>query len=108
VTDLVIILGSLAAGFLAGCVASALFLVLVNKRAQQLHNIKAGAVGRQARAEQEDRMMAAVAEFGKAVQEGKPMQDALKETAMKYPDVALKIGKKVLSGKMNLGDLGGE
>jgi len=71
----------------------------------RINSIK-GAKGRAQRADNEERLMLAVAEVAQAVQGGATPTDALKQVAMKYPDVAMKIGSKMLSGK--LGNLGGD
>lgn len=56
--------------------------------------------GASKRAEQAERTESAMGEAMILIKGGKPPADALKEVAAKYPDVALRLGKKMMQGKL--------
>lgn len=99
------------------CIISALFCIIAaillhyfrNRDVEALYvkvesldmNMR-GVAGRASRTTNNERTEEALGKIAVLVQSGKSPQDAIKEVAMAYPDVALQIGKKLMSGKLGI------
>lgn len=85
------------AGFIAGGIMGWFRMMQIDSleaRFKRLSNDLMSQDGVVSRHAQTERMSAAVAEVAAAIQAGKKPEDALKEVAVKYPDVAAKILQK--------------
>jgi hypothetical protein len=97
------IAGGLIGGFVARLIFDKWGFSNLERRLYSLENSIKGSVGVAARAEKAERLTLAIAEGTKMVQEGKEVKEVIKELAIKYPDVALDIVKRLGKG----GGLGG-
>lgn len=99
------------------CITSAIFSIIFavishylrNRDVERLYGVcerieksVSGSVGRASREASSARMEEALAKVAIKVKEGKSPTDAIKETAMEFPDVALAIGKKMMGGQLKL------
>jgi hypothetical protein len=99
------------------CIASAIFSLLFavmshflrNRDVERLQGVcerieksVAGSVGRASREQNSERMNEAIAKVALLIKEGKQPADAIKAVAGEYPDVALMVGKKMLTGQLKL------
>lgn len=77
-------------------------------RFHRMHNQSISGDGTAVKNQKAERMSQAVAEAAALMQSGKKPEEALKEIAAKYPDVALDVIQKTMRGKGGLaGLLGG-
>jgi len=85
-------------GFLLGIGTYHAFNWLVQRTATSIYMREKGARGNEKRAENTERLSAAVVEAAALYKSGKTPVEIAKELLPKYPDVALQLGKK-LAGK---------
>jgi len=104
--ELTVALCALSAAF--GWGMHVLFVQETRKQAEILRNTKAGQIGRQAKEDQESRMLMALAEAAAMFKEGMPPLEIAKTLAPKYPDVASKLITKAMKGELPKELMGGE
>lgn len=103
-----LVFGVAFAGFWGGVLSGAVGAWLASHRIQQLeykleqlHLRTISGAGVASRQEKAERMSAAMAEAIAGMQkEGANATEVLKAIALKYPDVALDVAKKVMKGKV--------
>lgn len=92
--------------FLVGIAVTVFFYWLVKRETRHFYLSQMGKKGKEVYQQQEERMQAAMVEALAMFKEGKPPVEIAKELLPKYPDVALRLGKRL--GKNGLLDAGEE
>lgn len=90
-------------GFVAGVVLSAVFVWMVKRQALSIMNSQKAQRGNANKANYEDRLFMAMGELLPLIKAGTPPVEAVKAIAGKYPDVATRLGMKMLKGQMPSG-----
>lgn len=85
----------LFAGGVGGWLVREWIELRISKEAERQRLASISGKGVAARQEAESRMEAAMLKIAVGMKEGKDVQTLLKETAAEYPDVALRLAKKV-------------
>jgi len=108
--DILFGIGLIGASFGGGLVGGFLWRVLLDygqvsdliRRIESLENSIKGKRGVEARAEKDERLNLALAEASLLMQQGKNLPEIAKELLPKYPDIAGKLAKDMMSGKLSL------
>jgi hypothetical protein len=94
--------GGVVGGFLWRLVMDIGALNNLLRRIESLENSIKGSKGAAARQRNEERMSEAIAEGAALVQSGASIQEVAKQLAPKYPDIAGKLLKDMMGGKLGL------
>ena len=97
-----VILGSAFGSFMWKVFLDYGFVAKLERRVTSLENSIKGSRGASAREEKEERMSLAIAEGAALLQGGMTLQEAAKQLLPKYPDIAGKLAKEFMGGKLGL------
>lgn len=106
IVDILLVIAAFLLCFVGGAVGGFVAELIrgrsVLSRLESMENSVKGSAGRAVSMAKQERMQGAMLEAMQAFKEGKKPEEIMKEIGLKYPDVALDLGKKLMRGDIQI------